>query len=294
MTLIVTVNTPEISLMLGDARLSLVDVDGVFRYDDCCQKVFRLSETTVLGFAGDVLAAADYIGTFAALYRQIDPDRYNHALSIQQLVLSHVLNQARFAEAFRFPDGSLPSIDFVFTGRAHASVPIFQTLHLSLPDGNVELLTQQGITVLGSGKAFFEPIARMLANSLDEFREAATREPDPPHWLAWRILTFVSSMLLLQATREGTLPPASIGTILHGMYVDTDRITSMGSILHAPTDFLGSPLKAAFGGGYRVTFENERFRLRTHRGDDIILLTPPELIAGRRVDGWRGTKQVDP
>jgi hypothetical protein len=108
--------------------------------------VCRLSETTVLGFAGDVLTAADYIGSLTAAYQQVGPDRFNDALNIQQMIISHVLNRRQFADAFRLPDGSLPSVDFVWTGRARANVPIFQTLHLSLPDGNVELLTQHGIT----------------------------------------------------------------------------------------------------------------------------------------------------
>jgi hypothetical protein len=148
--------------------------------------------------------------------------------------------------------------------------------------------------VLGSGKRFFEPIAQLLAEHLDEFREAAKKEADPPHWLAWRIRAFVAGVWALQGSRQAARRPPSIGTILHGMYVDEVRITSLGSVLDASTDLLGVPLTAPFGGGYRVTFENNRFRLQTARGDDVILLTPPEFIAGRRVNGWKGPTQIDP
>ena len=287
MTLIVTVNTPEISLMLGDARLTAMDQHGTATYDDCCQKVYRLSESTVLGFAGDLLVAADFLNTLTALYHPLGENTFNERFSIQELILRTVPQIKQFGDSFRYPDGTLHPSDFVFTGRARPNVPVFQTLHLRFPDGHFELLTQEGITVLGSGREFFEPIAKMLAGCLPHYREVAADHPDPPHYLAWQIQSFICSMLLNQRSAR----PQSFGTILHGMYVDQHRITSLECTLESPCEFLGVPIKASFGGGYHVTFENNRFCLRTADGRKAVLMTPAEVIAGQHTGG---SQRIDP
>ena len=287
MTLIITVNTPELSLMLGDARLTTFDVNTGLQYHDCCQKVCRLSHSTLFGFAGSVFAAADFINTLSGLHALLGEEAYNRTVSIQELILKYTLRQAGISEAFRLPDGTLPEIDFVFAGRARPSVPIFQILHFRLPDGHVELLTQHGINVVGSGKLFFQPIAEALAQNLEDLRKEAAGQRDPVHFLASLIEIFISSRLIDRATgpsKEGKQLPPSIGLILHGMYVDQDRITPVQSSMTVPADYLGFPIEARpFGGGYDVSYSEGRFRIRTAANQEVVLMSPHEFIAGRHL-----------
>lgn len=267
-------------MLLGDARLTGIDPHLGMTHYDCCQKVFRLSHSTLMGFAGSVFPAADFLNTLPEIYKRLGEAEFNREFSIQQLVLRHTLGQSELAEAYRLPDGALPNIDFVFTGRAHPSIPVFQSLHFRLPDGHVDLLTQHGITVLGSGKEFFQPCADSLAKQMDEFRREAAGELDPAHYLASSIQSFVGSMLSFHSRRPGSALPSSVGTILHGMYVDENRITPLRCSV-STASYFGETTHAPFGGGYEVAYENERFVMRSKRGQVAVLMYPPEVISGR-------------
>jgi hypothetical protein len=228
-----------------------------------------------MGFAGNMWTAADYLRTLGALQQALGEGDYDRRFSIQELVLTFTTQLGRFADAVRFPDGTLPSVDFVFSGRARPNVPIFQSLHVSLPAGTIQLLTQEGITVLGKGREFFKPIGDALAGNLDNWRKLAAHERDPLHWLAWRIQTHICGLIAHWRGR-----PASVGAIMHAMYVDQTRVTALECILGPPADAPGVPVRSAFGGGYQVTYRGNRFRLRVGAdGSETVLLTPPEIIA---------------
>jgi hypothetical protein len=286
MTLIVAVNTPELSLLMADARLTSFDPRLGLVYNDCCQKVFRVSHSTLFGFAGSVFAAADLMNTLPALYEHIGDEAYHRTFSIQQLILKYTLQGGGMADAMRLPDGTLPAADLVFTGRAHPSQPIFQTLHFSLPTGRVSLLTQHGITTLGSGKAFFAPIAAALSDSLEQFRNAATQSDDPPHYLAWQISSFVSATLLARASspaRGGEQIPPSVGLLLHGMYVDSDRVTPLRVLAHSVRGHAYVSSRQLFPDGFEVVYVDERFRVHAGSDEYVVLRLPSEIIAGKRL-----------
>jgi ATP-dependent protease HslVU (ClpYQ) peptidase subunit len=286
MTLIVSVTTPELSLLIGDARITFLDPVAGLQHKDCCQKIHRLSHSTVFGFAGNVFAAADFLNTMPELYQRLGEDAYNRAFTIQELVLKFALQGAGVAEAFRRPDGSVADTDFVFTGRSREASPVFQTFHVNLRTGDVNLLTQDGVTAIGSGRAFFAPIGAALVERLAAMRESAARTDDPSHYLAWDISTFLAGFFLLRgrpAKGIGSPLPRSVGILFHGMYVDKDRVTPLRFVSNPMPAHVIDATREPLDEGHDVRYVEGRFQITIGRSEPLRLLMPSEVIAGRHL-----------
>ena len=284
MTLIVSVVTPEVVVLLGDARISAA---GGAKRHDCCQKVQRLSRDTLFAFTGSVDCHGEFLGSMYAASEMFGEDLYNKRMHIQQLVLTSTYRRNGIVDAFRRQDGSWSPITLVFAGRVTPigkSPGVFQILHTSVPKLAIELVTQNGVRTFGTGAEYYKDFAEGMNRGLPSLREMAQMTDDFTHYFAIFIAEHAARGLQIKHARtveNAQQPDQSFGIILHGMYIDHKGIFPIQLSIPERRDQGASCLAANYCGGYSLNYKDGRFHVGLSGSPPVPLLSAFEFVTGQ-------------
>ncbi len=218
MTLVVGINLGNCAIITADSRVTTRWPGKLTTRVDCCQKVFRISETTITGFCGDLIAIADVLSTFAQMY-QLHPDLINVETLFKRLPLALKLG----SQEFRRISGRLPDLGLIVAGRnSHGAFDMFLC---QSPDYDIQALETGDIAIMGSGTPIVEHLSNNLQSQLPDLMRKPSRPFDAEEygprvlapWITWIIAEHVECTLKTSGI-------SSVGRAFHALCIDSETV----------------------------------------------------------------------
>ena len=252
MKLVAGVNSREFALITADSRITSEFSDGLRTRVDCCQKVFRIGERTIVGFAGNIVAMAGLLHTFGR------PDRISPAAVTVDL-LGRILPPA-LSEGFDKISRALPirlHLSLIIAGAVSSSG--FEMLVIESPGFAPRSIAPGDMVAGGTGVPVIKEFATDLVCGIRDVIQAFGRAA--PEFVGWTIGSVLQQFLVASGVD-------TVGRILHTIYIDTD------GVWRAPYECQVTPHLRA---GTRVGPDN-RWVQYDSRDNEITLMNPQELV----------------
>lgn len=222
MTLVAGVHSNRFAILSADSRITTVWGTGVETRVDCCQKVFRVGDESVIGFCGDLVAISEVLTTVSLLHQ-------------------HDAKLVRFESLFaKLPRGLKAGMTDLSTrmGRAiQLGVIVAGRLAggdcgmfaCASPDYVPQLFSHHEYALMGSGEPILRPVARHYGVAIaGTMAYAGAQTPDI---VAGRIGQVVDSHLERSGVR-------AVGRVLHHLCLDDGGVSRLNyRIARGKVDF---------------------------------------------------------
>lgn len=264
MTVVAGINAGQFAIIAADSRVTTSWPERLRTHVDCCQKVFRIGDATIVGFCGDLVAIAEILTTFSLLY-QANPQ----CVTIERFKACMGPGLREGSKDFYERTGRPFDVGVMAAGRTDKGE--FDILLCQSPNFDVMKVGINQFAAMGSGTPIFEPIAkdieRHLPKTVDFSLEAA------PHVLAFDLGVWL----------ERKMPESSIdtvGRILHILCVQGHDVTrvpyEIQNLVTLEEDHLAKEVVVGTRSG-----ESGEWIQYTGDGAQIILRNPMELLADK-------------
>jgi hypothetical protein len=213
LTVIAGINAGKFAIIAGDSRITITNEDGSKTYKDCCQKVFRISEATIIGFCGDIRIIADVLYRFQKM-NQSNPQYMN----IERLRSELQFHLLVFSKDFYERNKQFFNLGVMVAGRTNNGS--FKVFLSKSPDFKVDEIETGHFVAMGSGAPNFYRIVgdieRILSYTLDG-------DDDLPVGAApWITVSNLGTYLERYLLK---VPDPSVSTILHAVCIDEKSVT---------------------------------------------------------------------
>ncbi|MCJ7509967.1 MAG: hypothetical protein MUP14_03655 [Dehalococcoidia bacterium] len=259
MTLVVGVNSDQCAIIAADSRVTSEWRDRMMTHVDCCQKVFRIGEATIIGFCGDLRAIADILGALSQIYQQA-PDLVGVESLFERLpaALRAVWQESRRRSGFS------ADLGLIVAGRSHHGS--FAMFLCESPSFGPQSVPANTLAIMGSGSSIIEP-------ARDDFRRAIPQYMSfdggrsGPESVVWTIACFVENRL----EERGV---ASVGRVFHACCVDAKGVWRIPYSLARLVDIDKKEVIV----GTRIGDRNQWIQY-SGDGTEIELLSPIDIVS---------------
>lgn len=265
MTLVVGVNAGDFALLAADSRITTAWPDRLRTRVDCCQKVLRVGEATIIGFCGDLVAIAEILTTFSLLH-QANPA----FVSIERFEASLAAGLREGSMDFHSRLGRPFEVGVMVAGRGNDGR--ISLVQCRSPQFHLEHIGTHGFTAMGSGEPIVERLARDFVRHMPETISFSADTGTAPDVLAWQIGAFVESHL-----PESGID--SVARVLHTLCVDAHDVSRIPYNIQTYSRLGNQGVEWEVIVGTR-TGERGKWIQYSGRGDEMVLESPLELVSG--------------
>lgn len=266
MTVVAGLNAGKFAIIAADSRVTTSWPERFRTHADCCQKVFRIGDATIVGFCGDLVAIAEILTTFSLLYRA-NPQ----SVTIERFK-SHIgRGLQKGSRDFYERTGRPFELGVMVAGRTHKGE--FDILLCQSSNFDVAEIGVGRFAAMGSGTPIFERISkdieRHLPMTMNFSLEAA------PYALAVDL-----GMWLKRELPESSI--ASVGRVLHVLCVGDNSVTRVPYEIRDLAMLTDDRLETQVVVGTRSGDDGEWIQY-TGDGSEIILRNPMDLLVNKEL-----------
>ena len=221
MTLVIGINLGDGILITADSRVTTTWQRGLSTRVDCCQKVFRIAESTIVGFCGHLVAIADMLSFFYYM-NQLRPD----FLDIDILVNRLPLGLKSRAEEFMRINGWREDLGLIVGGKNGAGV--FKLFSCQSPDYQAIPIEIYDTAVIGSGAPIVERMRADVRRNLPLMIRKQMKpfdDMDRAKYVSSIVAHNINFTLASHVEREVENDSlSSVGRIFHTIYIDAKNV----------------------------------------------------------------------